>query len=64
MSKPFTMIAGLVLWAAAAAHAYRLWSGDVHITIAGQAVPMWVSWPALVIALFLGLMVFVEAGRR
>lgn len=63
MSKPFTFIAALVLLAAGAAHAYRLYSGAITVTIAGQALPMWVSWPAAIIALILGLMVMVEARR-
>lgn len=63
MSKPFTLLAGLVLLLAAAAHAYRLYTSDVVITVAGHAVPLWMSWPAGIVALFLGLMVFVEARR-
>ncbi len=63
MSKPFTMIAALVLLLAAAAHAYRLYSGAVVITIGGNDLPMWVSWPAAIIALFLAIMVVVEARR-
>lgn len=63
MSKPFTLIAGLVLLAAAAAHAYRLYTGAIAITIAGHDLPMWASWPAAIIALILGLMVFVEARK-
>jgi lipopolysaccharide export LptBFGC system permease protein LptF len=63
MSKPFTIIAALVLLLAAAAHAYRLYTGAITVTIAGQALPMWASWPAAVIAAILGLMVLVEARK-
>jgi len=61
--KPFTFLAGLVLLLAAAAHAYRLYTHDVTITVAGHLVPLWFSWPAGIIALILGMMVFVEARR-
>jgi len=63
MSKPFTVIAALVLLLAAAAHAYRLYSGAIVITVAGNVLPLWVSWPAAVIALFLGIMVLAEARK-
>ena len=62
MTRPFTMLAGLLLLVVAAAHAYRLYAG-LAITIGSHAVPLWVSWPGAVVAGFLGIMIFVESGR-
>ena len=53
MSKPFTLIAALVLLAVAAAHAYRLYA-HLSIVVGGHDIPLWVSWPgAAVAALFI-----------
>lgn len=62
MTRPFTMLAGILLLVVAAAHAYRLYAG-LAITIGSHAVPLWVSWPGAVVAGFLGIMIFVESGR-
>lgn len=60
--KPFTMIAALLLLAVAAAHAYRLYIG-MPVDVNGETLPMWVSWVALVVPAFLGIMIFVESRR-
>jgi hypothetical protein len=60
--KPFTTIAGLLLLAVAAAHAYRLYT-HAMISVAGHDVPLWVSWPGAIVGGLLGLMLFVEARR-
>jgi hypothetical protein len=62
MSRPFSHIAGLVLLIVAAAHAYRLYAG-LTLVVAGHDIPMWVSWPAAIVAAIVGLMVFAEARR-
>jgi hypothetical protein len=62
MSKPFTHIAGLLLLIVAAVHAYRLYAG-LSIVIGGNVVPLWISWPGLIVPALLGLMLFVEARR-
>ena len=63
MSKPFTMIAALLFLLGAAAHAYRLYAGGFAIAVAGHDVPLWASWPAGIVALLLGVMLFVESRR-
>ncbi len=63
MSKPFTIIAALLLLAIAAAHAYRLYAGGFAVVVASHSIPMWVSWPAAIIAALLGVMVLVESRR-
>ena len=49
MKKPFTGLAVLAFALVALAHVLRLAYGW-EVTIAGAAVPMWVSIPALVVA--------------
>jgi hypothetical protein len=61
MSKPFTLIAALVLLLAGLVHIYRLYSSAIVITIAGHTLPIWLSWPAAIIALVLSIMVLKEA---
>ena len=62
MSKPFTMLAALLLVVVAAAHAYRIYSG-IDITIDGQMVPIWANWAGAAVAGFLALMLVVEAKK-
>ena len=62
MSKPFSHIVALLLLVFAAVHAYRLYAG-LTVVVAGHAVPLWVSWPAAIVAAVLGIMVFTEAQR-
>jgi len=62
MSKPFARIAGLVLLIVALLHAYRLYAG-LTIVVAGHDIPMWVSWPAGIVAAIVGIMVFAEGQR-
>ena len=63
MSKPFTIISALLLLAIAAAHAARIYYG-VGVVVAGHAVPMSASWVCAIVTAFLGIMLFVESGRR
>jgi hypothetical protein len=60
--KPFTMMAAILLLIVAAAHAYRLATGS-EVLLGGSAVPMGVSWIALVVAGLLGVMLLIEARR-
>ena len=62
MSKPFTMLAALLLVVVAAAHAYRIYSG-FDITVDGEMVPVWTNWAGAVVAGFLALMLVVEAKK-
>lgn len=51
--KAFSLIAGLVFSLVAVGHLLRLvYESPVHI--AGWTVPMWVSWPGVLVAGFLG----------
>jgi lipopolysaccharide export LptBFGC system permease protein LptF len=56
------MIAALVFLIIAGVHVYRLATG-FDVIIAGNAVPMTVSWVGLVVALVLGVMLLREAKR-
>ena len=58
--KPFTLIAAVIFALMAAAHLYRLAVG-FDITIGTSAVPLMVSWVALVITSGLSAMLFREA---
>lgn len=62
MSKPFSHIAALVLLIVAVAHVYRLYA-DFTVVVAGHDIPLWVSWPAVIVAAILAIMVFREAQR-
>ena len=62
MSKPFTMIAALLLLVVAAAHAYRAYAG-LDLIVAGHAISILTSWICAVVAAFLGIMLFVERGK-
>jgi hypothetical protein len=60
--KPFTLIAAVIFALMAVAHLYRLAVG-FDITIGSSAVPLTVSWVALVITSGLSAMLFSEARR-
>jgi lipopolysaccharide export LptBFGC system permease protein LptF len=62
MSKPFTIIAALLLFVVAAAHAYRAYAG-LDLIVAGHAIPILASWICAVVAAFLGIMLFVERSK-
>jgi hypothetical protein len=52
--KTYSLIAGLVFSLVALGHLLRLvYSWPAHM--AGRTVPMWVSWPGLLVAGFLGI---------
>ena len=57
------MIAAIVFFAVAAAHAYRAYTGAVIFVALGHIIPLWVSWPAAAISLLLGVMLIAEARR-
>jgi hypothetical protein len=63
MSKPFTIIAALLLLAIAAGHAARAYYG-LDLVAAGHIVPIWASWACAGVLAFLGVMVFVEMPRK
>ena len=62
MSKPFTIIAALLLLVVAAIHAYRIYTGFA-VVVAGHTLPLWGSWAAVAVAAFLGVMLLVESRR-
>jgi len=51
--KTFSLTAGVVFLLIALGHALRLAFGRWDITIAGQPIPSWPSWVALIIAGYL-----------
>jgi len=59
-TRPFTFIAAILFALMAAAHLYRLAVG-FDISVATSAVPMWISWIALVVTASLSAMLFREA---
>jgi hypothetical protein len=63
MSKPFTTITALIFFCGAAAHAYRLVTGSLAITVAGHDLPRWENWPAGIAALVFGVMLLRESRR-
>jgi hypothetical protein len=51
--KAFSLVAGLIFSLVALGHLLRLlYSWPVHM--AGWTLPMWVSWPGVLVAGFLG----------
>ncbi|MBV8976025.1 MAG: hypothetical protein JO261_01765 [Alphaproteobacteria bacterium] len=62
MSKPFTVIAGLLLLVVAAAHFYRIYAGW-DIIAGGHSIPMMASWIGGTVTLVLGVMVLMESRR-
>jgi hypothetical protein len=60
--KPFTIIAALIFFAVAVAHAYRVYAGFA-VTLEGHAIPMWGSYVAAAISAFLGVMLIMESRR-
>jgi hypothetical protein len=59
-SRPFTFVAAIIFLLMACVHLYRLAVG-FDITIGATAVPMTVSWVALVITALLSVMLFKES---
>ena len=58
----FARIAALLLLIVAAAHFVRI-VADIDVVVAGQAIPIWVSWIAFLVPGALGVMLWREAGR-
>jgi len=50
--KTFSLLASVIFFVVALAHAARL-AFHLPITLDGWAAPMWLSWVALVVALYL-----------
>jgi len=55
-------LAAVIFLLVAVAHAYRLYAGW-SVVIHGHDVPMWVSWPGMLIPGFLAFVLFSEARR-
>ena len=62
MSKPFTVIAGLLFLLGAAIHGYRLYS-HFTVVIAGHDIPLYASWIFVAVGVVVGLMLLSEARR-
>ena len=58
-SRPFTMIAAIVFFCMALAHVYRIFT-QFQIIIGSHAIPMWVSYVAIVVTAGLGIGLFRE----
>ena len=58
--KPFTALAAILLGVIALAHLYRLIS-PFEVTVAGNAIPQWVSIAGLVVAGGISAMLWREA---
>jgi protein-S-isoprenylcysteine O-methyltransferase Ste14 len=61
-SKPFSLVAAVILLVVAAAHLLRIVDGW-QVTIADSLIPMWVSWLGMLLAGFVGTMLLREARR-
>jgi hypothetical protein len=59
-TRPFTFIAAILFALMAAAHLYRLAVG-FDISVGALAVPLWISWIALVVTASLSALLFREA---
>jgi uncharacterized membrane protein YdbT with pleckstrin-like domain len=60
--KPFTLIAAIIFLIIALAHAYRLSTG-FQVVLAGDTVPLSISWIGVAIGAILATMLTVEARR-
>jgi hypothetical protein len=58
--KPFTTVAAVLLGVIALAHLYRL-VRPFEITVAGNAVPQWISIVGLIVAGGISLMLWRES---
>jgi hypothetical protein len=61
--KVFTILTALLLFLIAAAHGYRAYTG-MEVIVAQHIIPIWMSWVCTAVTAFLGLMLFVEMGRK
>lgn len=61
-SRPFTMVAAVVLLVVALAHLLRIIEGW-QVTISDNSIPQWVSILAVIVAGGLSLMLFRESRR-
>jgi hypothetical protein len=60
--KPFTTLALIIFALMALAHLYRLLR-PFDVVVAGNAIPQWVSFPALLVAALLALMIARESRK-
>jgi hypothetical protein len=60
--KPFTTLALIIFALMAFAHLYRLLR-PFEVVVAGNVVPQWVSFPALLVAALLALMIGRESRK-
>lgn len=61
-SKPFTTIAAIVFAIMAVVHVIRL-VVHFHIAAGSHEIPMWVSWPGVIIPAILAWGLYREARR-
>ena len=59
MSKPFTLIAALVLYAIALVHVYRIVT-QFQLVVGSHAIPSWVSYFGAVLPALLATLVLKE----
>ena len=59
-NRPFTHVAAILFALMAAVHLYRLAVG-FDISVGASAVPLWISWIALVVTASLSALLFREA---
>jgi hypothetical protein len=62
MKKAAFYTSGVILGLGAVGHGLRLFTG-IDIAVAGIIVPMWVSFPAMIIGTLLSIWVTVGARR-
>lgn len=62
MSRPFTIVAAIILLAVAAAHVFRIAAG-VAVMVGSHDIPLVASWVVAVIAAFVGMMTIIELRR-
>ena len=59
--RPFTFVAAIIFLVMALAHLYRLATG-FDLIVGATAVPMSVSWIALIVTALFAVMLFRESG--
>ena len=62
MSRPFTLLAALLLFVVALGHGYRIMN-NWDVIIGPHNIPMIGSWIGGIVAAFLGVMLLREASR-
>ncbi|HWU26316.1 MAG TPA: hypothetical protein VN154_07930 [Rhizomicrobium sp.] len=62
MTKPATMLAGVLFLLGAFIHGYRLYA-HFSVVVANYVIPLWFSWGGVAVGLILGVMLLREARR-